>query len=308
MQDTRLISKSLVRKNFSSIKSPEKPNWLKIKIPSKKTLETRKIVNHQKLVTVCEEALCPNLSDCWSKKHATFMILGDVCTRSCSFCNIQTGKPNSLDESEPIRVANAVKSLNLKHAVVTSVDRDDLDDGGAMHFYNTIKMIKKLSPNVSIEILTPDFRNKKNYLEILAQCDISVFNHNLETVKNLYKEVRPGADYFHSLSLLKSIKKAKHNIITKSGIMIGLGESIDEIIELFNDLRSIDVDFITIGQYLRPSLNHFPVIKYYDHSYFNYLEKIALNMGFKAVTSFPFARSSYKSEKEYEILKSIINN
>ena len=307
MQETRLISKSLLRKNFSSIPSPSKPKWLKIKLPSEKTLDTKKIIKDQNLVTVCEEALCPNLSECWSKKHATFMILGDVCTRSCSFCNIQTGKPKIVDKTEPARVANAVKALNLNHVVITSVDRDDLNDGGAIHFYKTIQMIKKLSPKVSIEILTPDFRNKKNYLETISKCDISVFNHNLETVASLYKKVRPGANYFHSLSLLESIKKLKPNILTKSGIMLGLGENTDEIIELFKDLRSVHVDFITIGQYLRPSLKHFPVINYHDQSYFNSLKEIAINMNFKAVSSFPFARSSYKSENEYEVIKSLEN-
>jgi len=304
VEDTRLISKSLIRKNFSAIASPKKPKWLKIKLPSQKASETKNIVNRRKLVTVCEEALCPNLSECWSKKHATFMILGDVCTRSCSFCNIQTGKPQSVDETEPLRVARAIKDLKLNHVVITSVDRDDLMDGGANHFYKTIKMIKKLSPHVSIEILTPDFKGKKNYLEIIARSDINVFNHNLETVKNLYKDVRPGASYSHSLSLLKSIKKIKKDVLTKSGIMVGLGESTAEIKDLLNDLRSSDVDFLTIGQYLRPSLSHYPVINYHDQDYFSFLEQFAMSIGFRAVSSSPFSRSSYKSEKEYEIIKS----
>ena len=308
MDEKRLISKSLLRKNFSSISSPVKPKWLKIQLPSKKTLETKKIVNRQKLTTVCEEALCPNLSECWANKHATFMLLGDICTRSCSFCNIQTGKPKSVDEFEPLKVARAVKDLGLKHVVITSVDRDDLPDGGALHFYKTIKMIKKLSPNTSIEILTPDFKNKENYLETISTCEINVFNHNLETVKNLYSDIRPGANYSHSLSLLESIKNTKQNVLTKSGIMIGLGEKLIEIKELFNDLRSVNVDFLTIGQYLRPSLKHYPVIQYYDQRYFDTLKKIATEMGFKAVTSSPFARSSYKSVEEHEIIKSNINN
>ena len=308
MQETRLISKSLLRKSFSSVASPIKPKWLKIKLPSSKTLETKKIVNRQNLTTVCEEALCPNLNDCWSNKHATFMILGDVCTRSCSFCNIQTGKPKSVDKFEPLKVAKAVKDLELKHVVITSVDRDDLPDGGALHFYKTIKMIKKFSPNISIEILTPDFKNKENYLEIISSCAINVFNHNLETVKNLYDIIRPGANYLHSLSLLKSIKNTNKNILTKSGIMVGLGEQLIEIKELFNDLRSSNVDFLTIGQYLRPSLNHYPVIEYYDQDYFDFLKKIAIEMGFKAVTSSPFARSSYKSAEEHEIVKSKMNH
>ena len=303
MQETRLTSKSLLRKKFSLISSPVKPKWLKIQLPSKKTLETRNIINRQKLTTVCEEALCPNLSECWSNKHATFMILGDVCTRSCSFCNIQTGKPKNVDIFEPLRVAKAVKDLKLKHVVITSVDRDDLSDGGAFHFYKTIKMIKKFSPNVSIEILTPDFKNKENYLDTISSCDINVFNHNLETVKNLYNDIRPGANYSHSLSLLESIKNKKQNILTKSGIMIGLGEKLTEIKELLMDLRSVNVDFLTIGQYLRPTLKHYPVIEYYDQSYFNKLKEIAAEMGFKAVNSSPFARSSYKSAEEHEIIK-----
>ena len=307
MQETRLISKSLLRRNFSSISSPVKPKWLKIKLPSRKVLETKKVVNRQKLTTVCEEALCPNLSECWSNRHATFMILGDVCTRSCSFCNIQTGKPKSVDEFEPLRVARAVKDLELKHVVITSVDRDDLSDGGALQFYKTIKMIRKFSPDVSIEILTPDFKNKENYLETISSCEINVFNHNLETVKTLYNDIRPGANYSHSLSLLKSIKDKKHNILTKSGIMIGLGEKLIEIKELFNDLRSVNVDFLTIGQYLRPSIKHYPVIQYFDQTYFNNLKEIAIEMGFKAVNSSPFARSSYKSAEEHEIIKLNIN-
>tara|TARA_B100000029_G_scaffold137333_1_gene132114 strand:- start:228 stop:1154 length:927 start_codon:yes stop_codon:yes gene_type:complete len=308
VQETRLISKSLLRQNFSSIPSPIKPKWLKVHLPSKGILETKKVVNRQKLTTVCEEAMCPNLNECWTNKHATFMILGDVCTRSCSFCNIQTGRPKNVDEFEPLRVARAVKDLELKHVVITSVDRDDLSDGGALHFYKTVKMIKKLSPDISIEILTPDFRNKKDYLEIISSCEIDVFNHNLETVKNLYNVIRPGANYLHSLSLLETIKNTNQNILTKSGIMIGLGEEHIQIKELLNDLRSVNVDFLTIGQYLRPSLKHYPVIQYYSHDYFDTLKKIAIEMGFKAVTSSPFARSSYKSEDEHEIIKSKINN
>ena len=304
MVETRLISKSLIRKNFSTVPSPKKPEWLKIKLPTQNTLKTKQIIKYQNLTTVCEEALCPNLNECWSKRHATFMILGKICTRSCSFCNIQTGKPNNIDEFEPLRIARAVKDLKLKHVVITSVDRDDLPDGGAKHFYKTIEEIKKLSPNVTIEILTPDFKDKKNYLETISQCQINVFNHNLETVEDLYRIIRPGANYLHSLLLLKTIKDIRPNILTKSGIMIGLGEEPMQIRKLFADLRSANVDFLTIGQYLRPSLNHFPVVKYYNEQYFDSLKKIAINMGFKAVTSLPFARSSYKSKDEYRIIKS----
>ena len=304
MVETRLISKSLIRKNFSPVPSPKKPEWLKIKLPTQNTLKTKEIIKYQNLTTVCEEALCPNLNECWSKRHATFMILGKICTRSCSFCNIQTGKPNNIDEFEPLRIARAVKDLKLKHVVITSVDRDDLPDGGAKHFYKTIEEIKKLSPNVTIEILTPDFKDKKNYLETISQCQINVFNHNLETVEDLYRIIRPGANYLHSLLLLKTIKDIRPNVLTKSGIMIGLGEELIQIRKLFADLRSANVDFLTIGQYLRPSLNHFPVVKYYNEQYFDSLKKIAINMGFKAVTSLPFARSSYRSKDEYRIIKS----
>ena len=201
------ISKALLRKKFSKIDSPAKPDWIKVKIQNDKINEIKKTLKSNKIVTVCEEAMCPNMSDCWAKSHATFMILGDICTRSCSFCNISTGKPNYVDHTEPIRVANSVKKLKLSHVVITSVDRDDLIDGGANHFVNTINNIKSKCPNTTIEILTPDFRNKKNSIELLSKCQIDVFNHNLETVKSLYKSVRPGAEYNHSLSILSNIKK-----------------------------------------------------------------------------------------------------
>ena len=304
MFEPRLISKSLLRNNYSIIDSPKKPDWIKIKIPNKLIKETKNIIIAGNLTTVCEEALCPNLGTCWSKKHATFMILGDVCTRSCSFCNIQTGKPKLIDESEPMKVAIAVKKLKLNHVVITSVDRDDLIDGGALHFYNTVKEIKKLSPNVTIEILTPDFKKKNDYLKIIKRCKINVFNHNMETVKKLYKSVRPGADYSQSLLILKKIKQNRSDLFTKSGIMIGLGEKLSDIKELLHDLRRANVDFLTIGQYLRPSKDHFPVLEYHSINYFDYLKHIAINMGFKSVTSFPFARSSYKSEDEYKYLES----
>jgi lipoic acid synthetase len=301
---TRLISKSLLKKKFSSIKSPQKPEWIKVKYPNKNILSTKSTIDNYNLVTVCEEALCPNIAECWSKKHATFMLLGDVCTRSCSFCNIQTGNPKQIDKLEPVKIAKAVKNLNLNHVVITSVDRDDLSDGGAFHFVNTINLIKTLSPNVTIEILTPDFKNKKNSINIITKADFNVFNHNLETVKDFYKEIRPGANYNYSLSILKSVKDNKPNIFTKSGFMIGLGETLNQINELMDDLLEAKVDFITIGQYLRPSINHYPVIKYHKHNIFNYLKKTAIQKGFKAVSSSPFARSSYKNEEEYRLIDS----
>ena len=302
------ISKALLRKKFSQIESPAKPEWIKIKIQFDKINEIKRTLKSNKIVTVCEEAMCPNMFDCWAKSHATIMILGDICTRACSFCNISTGKPNHVDHTEPIRVANSVKKLKLSHVVITSVDRDDLDDGGAKHFSNTINEIKLKCPNTTIEILTPDFRNKKNSIELLSKCQIDVFNHNLETVKSLYKSVRPGAEYNHSLSILRNIKKLNPNLFTKSGIMIGLGEKFSQIMELMDDLRHIDVDFITIGQYLRPTKNHHPVIEYHSLDYFNKLHDEAISRGFKIVSSSPFTRSSYHAEDDFKKLKYITLN
>ncbi len=303
MSLNRQISKSLIRKNFSNFESPKKPEWIKVASFSKNLNLTASIVHDQRLTTVCEEALCPNISECWNKKHATFMILGEVCTRSCSFCNIQTGKPSDVDPFEPLRVAKAVKSLNLKHVVITSVDRDDLHDGGASHFVQTISKIRDLNREVSIEILTPDFKNKINAINKIITCKVDVFNHNLETVKRLYNEVRPGADYNSSLNLLNTFKLNSSNTFTKSGIMIGLGENEDEILGLMDDLIVNGVDFLTIGQYLRPSKNHYPVIEYHHPSYFDHLKEIAIGKGFKIVSSTPFTRSSYHADDDFRDLK-----
>jgi lipoic acid synthetase len=292
-----------LRKQFAAIESPLKPEWIKVKIRQDKIKNVKETIRSNRVVTVCEEAMCPNISDCWAKSHATFMILGDICTRSCSFCNISTGKPNDVDIFEPLRVANSVKELNLSHVVITSVDRDDLEDGGAMHFLNTIKQIKLKCPKTTIEILTPDFRNKTNPIQLLAECPIDVFNHNLETVSSLYKHVRPGADYNHSLNILRDIKKLNSSIFTKSGIMVGLGETFREILELMNDLRENEVDFITIGQYLRPTKNHHPVVEYHKPEYFKKLYNEAVNRGFKIVSSSPFTRSSYHAEEDFNRLK-----
>ena len=305
MSSNRQISKSLIRKNFSNLESPRKPEWIKVTSFSKNLNLTASIVSDQRLTTVCEEALCPNISECWNKKHATFMILGEVCTRSCSFCNIQTGKPSDVDPYEPLRVAKAVKSLNLKHVVITSVDRDDLHDGGASHFVKTISKIRHLNNEVSVEILTPDFKNKINAINKLIKCNVDVFNHNLETVKRLYNEVRPGADYNNSLNLLNTFKLNSLNTFTKSGIMIGLGENEDEIISLMDDLILNGVDFLTIGQYLRPSKNHYPVIEYHHPSYFDHLKDIAIGKGFKIVSSTPFTRSSYHADDDFKALINI---
>jgi lipoic acid synthetase len=305
MSLNRQISKSLIRKNFSNFESPKKPDWIKVTSFSKNLNLTASIVSDQRLTTVCEEALCPNISECWNKKHATFMILGEVCTRSCSFCNIQTGKPSEVDPYEPLRVAKAVKSLNLRHVVITSVDRDDLHDGGASHFVKTISKIRHLNNEVSVEILTPDFKNKINAINKLIKCNVDVFNHNLETVKRLYNDVRPGADYNNSLNLLNTFKLNSLNTFTKSGIMIGLGENEDEIISLMDDLILNGVDFLTIGQYLRPSKNHYPVIEYHHPSYFDHLKDIAIGKGFKIVSSTPFTRSSYHADDDFKALINI---
>ena len=297
------ISKTLLRKKFSAINSPNKPKWIKVKINTDKLKKVKNTLLSNRVVTVCEEAMCPNINDCWAKSHATFMILGDVCTRSCSFCNISTGKPKIVDVFEPIRVANSVQSLNLSHVVITSVDRDDLNDGGANHFSNTINQIKSQSPDTTIEVLVPDFRNKKNAIQTLSKCKIDVFNHNLETVRSLYKNVRPGADYNHSLKILEKIKNLNPEVFTKSGIMIGLGENFSQIMSLMDDLRQHDVDFITIGQYLRPTKNHHPVIEYHDPEYFIKLYDEAMNRGFKMASSSPFTRSSFHAEDDFKKLQ-----
>ncbi len=302
------ISKALLRKQFSQINSPVKPPWIKVQIRTNKIKSVENTLRSNRVITVCEEAMCPNLSNCWAKSHATFMILGDTCTRSCSFCNISTGKPSAVDIFEPIRIANSVKKLNLNHVVITSVDRDDLNDGGAKHFSDTINQIKSRCPNTTIEVLTPDFRNKKNSIELLAECPIDVFNHNLETVKQLYRNVRPGADYYHSLKILKKVKKLNPNLFTKSGIMIGLGEKFIQIINLMDDLRNHDVDFITIGQYLRPTKNHHPVIEYHKLEYFEKLYNEAIRRGFKIASSSPFTRSSFHAEEDFKKLKIATQN
>ena len=299
------ISKSLLRKKFYSIESPKKPNWIKVSLASNKIDFVKNTVRANRVTTVCEEAMCPNISECWTKKHATFMILGDICTRSCSFCNIHTGKPKSIDKLEPFKIAKSVLDLGLNHVVITSVDRDDLEDGGAQHFVNTINQIKKSCKGTTIEILTPDFKNKISALELIAKCPIDVFNHNMETVGSLYKNVRPGADYNNSLNVLRRIKELKPNVFTKSGIMIGLGEELEDIKNLMQDLINVNVDFLTIGQYLRPSKNHHPVIKYHEPDYFTYLYNEAIKYGFKIVSSSPFTRSSFHAEEDFNRLKEI---
>ena len=284
--------------------SPSKPNWLKVRAPIGKIFdETKGLLDDLGIVTVCEEASCPNIGNCWSKKHATMMIMGDTCTRACSFCNVTTGKPKGLDLTEPFRVAQSVAKLNLNHVVITSVDRDDLDDGGAEHFVNTIKDIKSLSPNTSIEILTPDFLRKDGALEKVIDAKPDVFNHNLETVPRLYTSVRPGARYFHSLNLLSKVKDIDPKIFTKSGIMVGLGEDKSEVFQVMDDMRSANIDFLTIGQYLQPTIKHHKVDRFVDPSEFAIYKKTALSKGFLVVSSSPLTRSSFHASEDFERLK-----
>ena len=284
--------------------SPPKPSWLKVKAPIGKIFdETKGLLDDLKIVTVCEEASCPNIGNCWSKKHATMMIMGATCTRACSFCNVATGKPQGLDFSEPFRVAQSVARLNLKHVVITSVDRDDLDDGGAQHFVNTIQDIRELSPGTSIEILTPDFLRKSGAIEKVIASKPDVFNHNLETVPRLYPSVRPGARYFHSLNLLRKVKEVDNEIFTKSGIMVGLGEDKNEVNQVMDDMRSADIDFLTIGQYLQPTKKHHKVDRFVEPSEFDLYKKIALSKGFLHVSSSPLTRSSFHASEDFERLK-----
>ena len=282
----------------------KKPNWIRSKlINSKEFFLTKTLVNKNNLVTVCQEANCPNITECWSKRHATFMIMGDTCTRACAFCDVKTGKPDKLDPFEHIKIANAVKKLNLKHVVITSVDRDDLSDGGSSHFKDVVLMTRRKNPGTTIEVLTPDFLRKGDSYKIILESNPDVFNHNIETVPRLYVKVRPGARYFASLELLKNAKNNNTEIFTKSGIMVGLGEEKDEIIQVMDDLRSADVDFLTIGQYLQPSVKHHPLHRYYDPSEFEDLKNIAKSKGFLLVSSSPLTRSSYHADEDFALLK-----
>jgi len=282
----------------------KKPNWIRSKlVNSKEFFLTKTIVNNNNLTTVCQEANCPNITECWSKRHATFMIMGDTCTRACAFCDVKTGIPKALDEFEPIRIANAVKKLELRHVVITSVDRDDLEDGGSNHFSDVIKQTRKINPNTTIEVLTPDFLRKGEAYKIVVKAKPDVFNHNIETVPSLYLKVRPGSRYFSSLELLKNVKKIDKDIFTKSGIMVGLGETRDEILQVMDDLKAADVDFLTIGQYLQPSVKHFPLDRYYTPKEFEDLGIIAKAKGFLLVSSSPLTRSSYHADDDFAQLK-----
>jgi len=283
---------------------PKKPPWIRVKAPTSKIFKlTNQIIKDKKIVTVCEEAACPNISECWQKKHATFMILGDICTRSCAFCNIKTGKPGFINLEEPQKIAEAVSELDLEHVVITSVDRDDLIDGGADHFTNVIRSIRNLNPNCTIEVLTPDFHKKPEALNILSSDLPDVFNHNLETVPRLYLSIRPGSRYFVSLKLLSDIKKLNPNIFTKSGLMVGLGETKEEIYQVMDDLRSADVDFITIGQYLPPTPKHAKLEKFITPKEFDEYKHMGIAKGFLMVSSSPLTRSSYHASEDFRVMQ-----
>jgi len=301
--------------NLNRVRHPEKankpenqpmrkPDWIRVKAPTSEGYhETRKLMRARSLVTVCEEAACPNIGECWSKKHATVMILGDICTRACAFCNVATGKPNAVDPMEPENLAISVAELGMKHLVITSVDRDDLDDGGADQFVRCIERIRETTPETTIEILTPDFREKPGALEKVIAAKPDVFNHNLETVPRLYPSIRPGARYFHSLKLLDTVKRENPSIFTKSGIMVGLGETRTEVMQVMDDLRSADVDFLTIGQYLAPTKRHAPIDRFVTPDEFDDYRRIAEARGFLMVSATPLTRSSYHADSDFVKLR-----
>jgi lipoic acid synthetase len=281
-----------------------KPDWIRVKAPGTPAYhETARIVRQAKLVTVCEEASCPNIGECWSKKHATFMIMGDTCTRACSFCNVRTGRPGPLDADEPLRVAEAVATMGLTHAVITSVDRDDLDDGGALHFVRVIREIRKASPATTVEVLTPDFLRKDGAVEMVIEARPDVYNHNLETVPALYLTVRPGARYFHSLRLLQHVKEIDSQMFTKSGIMVGLGETRDQVLQVMDDMRSAHIDFITIGQYLQPTRKHVAIDRFVTPEEFKAYETVAYSKGFLMVAASPLTRSSHHAGDDFARLR-----
>ena len=281
-----------------------KPDWIRVKAPvSREYVVTRDIVRANKLHTVCEEAACPNIGECWTKRHATMMIMGDTCTRACAFCNVKTGLPAPLDPQEPANVANGVKTLGLAHVVITSVDRDDLADGGAAHFTDVIRAVHAASPGTSVEVLTPDFLRKDGAIEILMAAQPEVFNHNLETVPRLYLNIRPGARYYASLRLLERAKELMPHGFTKSGLMVGLGETREEIMQVMDDLRAARVDFLTIGQYLQPTRKHARLDRFWSPEEFASLEAIARAKGFLMVSASPLTRSSYHADSDFAELK-----
>ena len=284
--------------------SPRKPDWIRVRAPtSPEYMKTRDLMREFKLNTVCEEAACPNIGECWSQRHATMMILGSVCTRACAFCNVATGLPDRLDPHEPERVGEAVGRLGLRHIVITSVDRDDLDDGGAGHFARVIRCIRAAAPETTIEVLTPDFLRKDGALEMVVEAKPDVFNHNLETVPKLYTAVRPGARYYHSLRLLDRVKQLDPSIFTKSGLMVGLGEEKPEVLQVMDDLRCADVDFLTIGQYLQPTQKHHPLNRFVTPAEFDDYNSLATAKGFLLVSATPLTRSSYHADRDFEALR-----
>ena len=293
-----------VNNTISPIK--KKPNWIRSRIlDAQNYFETKEIINKKRLHTFCQEASCPNISECWSKRHATFMIMGDTCTRACAFCNVKTGKPTHLDPLEPTKIAQATKELKLKHVVITSVDRDDLEDGGAEHFSKTIQEIRKKNNQTTIEVLTPDFLRKGDVYKKVVSAAPDVFNHNIETVPSLYLKVRPGSKYFTSVNLLRSVKEINKKIFTKSGVMLGLGETRDEVLQVMDDLLEANVDFLTIGQYLQPSVKHYPLDRYVHPEEFAELKSIALLKGFLIVASSPLTRSSYHADEDFSKMKKL---
>jgi len=290
--------------NFPKEKMIRKPDWIRVRAPqSKGYYETKDLLNSKKLHTVCEEAACPNIGECWAKKHATVMILGSVCTRACSFCNIETGKPDFVNPHEPDNVGDVALTSGLKHIVITSVDRDDLEDGGADQFVKCIENVRRKSPGTTIEILTPDFLRKDGALEHVVASKPDVFNHNIETVPGLYTDIRPGARYFHSLWLLKRVKELDASMFTKSGLMVGLGETKEQVLQVMDDMRSANIDFLTIGQYLRPTMRHAPVDRYVHPDEFKFYEKMAYNKGFLMVSASPLTRSSYHAGDDFEKMR-----
>ena len=293
----------------SDNEQPKNPSWIRVKAPtSKEYLKTKNLIRENGLVTVCEEAGCPNVGECWSQGHATMMIMGDICTRGCTFCNIATGRPEGLDVFEPVKVAATVQKLGLSHVVITSVDRDDLEDGGAQHFAKTIRAIRNKCPNTTIEILTPDFlKCDDTVLDIVVKAAPDVFNHNLETVPGLYPEVRPGARYFHSLRLLQRVKEIAPTMFTKSGIMVGLGEDRQAVLQVMDDMRAADIDFLTIGQYLQPTPKHHKVDRFVNPDEFLSYEKAALGKGFLMVSATPLTRSSYHAGEGFKKLQQARN-
>lgn len=303
-QDARAKHRHPEKRNRPDTPVLRKPDWIRVKAPtSPGYAETRAIVKSKGLVTVCEEAGCPNIGECWDKKHATMMIMGDTCTRACSFCNVITGKPAPLDTDEPRRVAEAVLEMGLEHVVITSVDRDDLDDGGALHFVETIQSIRAASPATTIEILTPDFLRKDGWENRVIDAQPDVFNHNLETVPRLYLSIRPGARYYHSLRLLERVKQRDSSQFTKSGLMVGLGESKEEVMQVMDDMRSAGIDFLTIGQYLQPTRKHAAVERFVTPEEFASYEEIARAKGFLMVSASPLTRSSYHAGEDFAQLR-----